>query len=358
MALKCLHKGCGKSFTEVDEPCTYHPGPPLFHEGQKGWKCCKPRVLTFDEFLTIPPCTTGLHSTTVEVPTPVISAQDPREQKPPSTPTTLPLPPKPVPIPNTPSTAAIPPLDPISSPNPTPLEPDDPSDSDSAEESKPPIAPDTPCSRRSCSAIFTASAPRSAPDQCRYHPGAPLFHEGSKGWTCCRRRVLEFDEFMKIPGCRTRDRHRFARSGTAAVEAEPATGGVEGTPTKSPRGGVDEELLDEGAVRSDFYQTASQVHVSFFLKKIDPASAVVKFHPQKLELDLVTADRPRPKRWRSTVELYGAVEPEECAFRVLGTKLEVTLQKAGSEGARGWSVLRRGEGGNGGIYQVGGPGRM
>ena len=36
MAQKCVHKGCGKKFTDPDEDCIYHPGPPIFHEGQKG----------------------------------------------------------------------------------------------------------------------------------------------------------------------------------------------------------------------------------------------------------------------------------------------------------------------------------
>lgn len=36
MASKCVHKGCGKEFTDAEEPCVYHPGPPVFHEGQKG----------------------------------------------------------------------------------------------------------------------------------------------------------------------------------------------------------------------------------------------------------------------------------------------------------------------------------
>lgn len=35
-ALKCTHKGCGKVFTDPEEPCYYHPGAPIFHEGQKG----------------------------------------------------------------------------------------------------------------------------------------------------------------------------------------------------------------------------------------------------------------------------------------------------------------------------------
>jgi hypothetical protein len=36
MAQKCVHKGCGKEFTDREEECVYHPGPPEFHEGQKG----------------------------------------------------------------------------------------------------------------------------------------------------------------------------------------------------------------------------------------------------------------------------------------------------------------------------------
>lgn len=36
MAFKCVHKGCGKEFTDPEEQCLYHPGPPVFHEGQKG----------------------------------------------------------------------------------------------------------------------------------------------------------------------------------------------------------------------------------------------------------------------------------------------------------------------------------
>lgn len=45
-----------------------------------------------------------------------------------------------------------------------------------------------------------------------HHPGQALFHEGSKGWTCCKRRVLEFDEFMKIEGCKTKRKHLFVGS--------------------------------------------------------------------------------------------------------------------------------------------------
>lgn len=36
MAQKCVRQGCGKEFTDATERCDYHPGPPVFHEGQKG----------------------------------------------------------------------------------------------------------------------------------------------------------------------------------------------------------------------------------------------------------------------------------------------------------------------------------
>lgn len=57
-------------------------------------------------------------------------------------------------------------------------------------------------------------------ENCVYHPGKALFHEGSKGWTCCKRRVLEFDEFMKIQGCKTKDKHLFVGSKKEAGKEE------------------------------------------------------------------------------------------------------------------------------------------
>lgn len=36
MAQKCVHRGCEKTYTDDNEVCRYHPGPPVFHEGQKG----------------------------------------------------------------------------------------------------------------------------------------------------------------------------------------------------------------------------------------------------------------------------------------------------------------------------------
>ncbi|KAH6804662.1 cysteine and histidine-rich domain-containing protein RAR1, partial [Perilla frutescens var. frutescens] len=60
----CRNKGCGQSFKEKDNhdtACSYHPGPAVFHDRMRGWKCCDIHVKEFDEFMSIEPCTKGWH---------------------------------------------------------------------------------------------------------------------------------------------------------------------------------------------------------------------------------------------------------------------------------------------------------
>uniref|UniRef100_A0A804PIM9 CHORD domain-containing protein n=2 Tax=Zea mays TaxID=4577 RepID=A0A804PIM9_MAIZE len=61
----CKNKGCGKSYKEKDNhdsACDYHPGPAVFHDRMRGWKCCDVHVKEFDEFMEIPTCTKGWHN--------------------------------------------------------------------------------------------------------------------------------------------------------------------------------------------------------------------------------------------------------------------------------------------------------
>ncbi|ODH47688.1 hypothetical protein GX48_06239 [Paracoccidioides brasiliensis] len=309
MAQKCVHKGCGKLFTDPDEPCVYHPGPPEFHEGQKGWKCCKPRVLTFEEFLSIPPCTTGKHSM-VDTPAPE-SAREPPQIEPSSTEK-----PTPIAIGNVPTTlsgAAVHTPTPTTSPPPE-SESDDPSVA---------INAGVTCRRRGCNASHSLSSSRDD-EKCIHHPGQPIFHEGSKGWSCCKRRVLEFDEFMKIAGCREKKRHLFIGKGKQAGE----------------------EKVDN--IRTDFYQTATTIMATLYLKKIDKATAKVKFSsPTTIELDLPTSDN---KRFRESFNLYAPIDVDKSSFQIMGTKMDLNLVKADGTS---WPVLRKDDKHTGEIIQIG-----
>jgi hypothetical protein len=228
MAQKCVHQACGKTYTDPEEPCQYHPGPPIFHEGQKGkasrasgdpsypfdffsfkafgqyfqtlnrilgWKCCKPRVLTFEEFLSIAPCTEGRHSTT-DLP--------PKIEKPPSsdTPDLISK------LESLQAAATAPARTPVA-PRSAAATPPPESDEDDASLE---IPDGKACRRRACGKAYKAGQSRDG-EECVYHPGVPIFHEGSKGYTCCKRRVLEFDQFMKIEGCEAKNRHLFVGSG-------------------------------------------------------------------------------------------------------------------------------------------------
>lgn len=208
-----------------------------------GWKCCKPRVLTFDEFLSIPPCTEGLHSTTDKPPPIEPSPRASSPEAPDATPSILDSLAAAVSLP-TRAPVAAPQLS--AAPTPAPESDDDDPDLD--------IPDGTICRRRGCGAVYSESVkrlrrktressgakdgtqakdedksssnqePGSESENCVHHPDAPIFHEGSKGYLCCKRRVLEFDEFLKLEGCKTKPRHLFVGSGAKKKGQTGATG--------------------------------------------------------------------------------------------------------------------------------------
>lgn len=142
---------------------------------------------------------------------------------------------------------------------------------------------------------------------------------------------------MKIAGCKTRPRHCF----------------IGKKRRKQGGDGQDEEFEKLTTVRSDYYQTSTTVHASFFLKKIDKAVSKVEFPESGKEvmMDLKTSDG---KQYEATIQLYGNIDTGKSTFKVLGTKLELTLAKA--DGA-GWPVLRADEKPTGEIIQTGRAGR-
>lgn len=168
--------------------CRFHPGSPLFHEGLKSYTCCKDTnkpVDSFEDFLKIPGCTSGSHSSEQsEVKAPVVTANAgqgsqgantssavaptshaPRGTSATNGKTATPALPVYKSRPSTPSTVA--------------------NDAGKLAEEEDPedvvIPPGAQCRRQGCKAVYNASTSRSS-EECQYHPLSAIFHEGSKGY--------------------------------------------------------------------------------------------------------------------------------------------------------------------------------
>ncbi|KAM6300307.1 integrin beta-1-binding protein 2 [Aegotheles albertisi] len=55
------------------------------------------------------------------------------------------------------------------------------------------------CYNKGCGQRFDPE--HNTEDSCLYHPGAPVFHDALKGWSCCKKRTTDFSEFLSIQGC-------------------------------------------------------------------------------------------------------------------------------------------------------------
>jgi len=296
MTTKCTRKGCEKKYDpeqnlkgrwEGDEgPCLHHPGAPIFHEGLKGWHCCKKRVLGFDEFMKIPGCTYGLHSDEQFAPlVPVSTSGGVNKDVKLSTDSNG------VEVYTTPSV-----MTPISPPPPRPVKEKESPPQDDPIDAK--IDMGVACKRRGCSQLFQGDKSRT--ETCVYHPGAPMFHEGSKGWTCCSRRVLEFEEFLRIEGCEV-GKHKFLDN-------------------KKPESG--EKKVE---CRHDWYQDPQKVMLSIYAKKLNKSLSTIEFEDYKVKAFLKFEDGGEYSR---EFFLAGAIVVPKSKYEILSTKVDICLPKA------------------------------
>nr|CAD2204851.1 unnamed protein product [Meloidogyne enterolobii] len=61
----CYNKGCGAKFNpdeNKEDSCTFHPGPPYFHDAYKIWMCCNKKSTDFTAWLNFEGCTRGPHN--------------------------------------------------------------------------------------------------------------------------------------------------------------------------------------------------------------------------------------------------------------------------------------------------------
>ncbi len=143
----------------------------------------------------------------------------------------------------------------------------------------------TLCKRPGCKQSYPNTS------ECIFHNGQPVFHEGSKGWSCCSRKVLEFDEFLKISGCQ-KGRHRY----------------------------LDSVKKD---CRHDFYQTPTSVIVSVYAKNTQKTNVTLTDSEMSVHIDFKDGS---VFDWNTL--LFQPIIPNESSYQVLSTKIEIILKKA------------------------------
>lgn len=346
----CTRRGCGVDFDPASSssqgPCGYHPGAPLFHEGLKSWSCCKDTnkpVMEFDQFLAIPGCSTAdAHSTEKQAVPAVKNGAVVAE-------TQATAPGADVSVVSKDadgkeifgrSSAPSPVVQPLSgasllaaqnaaqstagdanrNTSKEPIEEEDPADSDDK------LPAGLVCKRGGCGFKYEGGPRDRSKESCKYHKGSPIFHEGSKGWSCCKRRVLDFNDFLNIEPCST------AESGHLFV----------GAPKAAADGSADgEESID---CRMDHYETPNDVRLTVYAKAVDAANSSIEFKPDAVVFSLLLPPAPgssRSRRFRKTLRPFAPIVPADSTFNITKFKVDLVLTKQTK--GQSWPCLESGD---------------
>ncbi|XP_032534964.1 cysteine and histidine-rich domain-containing protein 1 [Chiroxiphia lanceolata] len=307
MSLLCYNRGCGQRFdpeNNTEDSCTYHPGVPVFHDALKGWSCCKRRTTDFSDFLSIVGCTKGLHNSE-KPPEPVkpevkttserkeLSELKPRFQE------HIIQAPKPLetikrPSPDEPMTnlqlkvsaslkQALDKLK-LSSEN-----------EGKKEEDSDEVKIGTACKNAGCSKTY--EGPHSTEEVCIYHSGVPIFHEGMKYWSCCKRKTSDFNTFLAQEGC-ARGAHVWTKK-DAGKKVVPC--------------------------RHDWHQTGGEVTISVYAKNSVPDLSYVEANSTMVNMHIVFEGE---KEFHRSVKLWGVIDVKRSYVNMTATKIELTMRKA------------------------------
>ncbi|XP_026872765.1 cysteine and histidine-rich domain-containing protein 1 [Electrophorus electricus] len=307
MSVLCYNKGCGQRFDpekNSDDACTYHPGVPVFHDALKGWSCCKRRTTDFSDFLSIAGCTKGPHNqekppepvkpevktsgekkdldglkpkfneSIIQAPKPVESIQRPSPDEPFSR------------LQQKVSVSLRQALEKLKL-------------SDNApgrnEEEDDDIKIGTSCKNGGCTKTFCGA--ESNEEVCLYHAGVPIFHEGMKYWSCCKRKTSDFNTFLSQEGC-FKGAHLWRKEDTGK-KAVPC--------------------------RSDWHQTGSQVIITIYAKNSVPELSFVDGNSTMLDIHILFDG---DKEFAQKIVLWGVVDSSKSTVNMMAAKIEIALKKA------------------------------
>ncbi|XP_076876215.1 cysteine and histidine-rich domain-containing protein 1 [Brachyhypopomus gauderio] len=306
MSVLCYNKGCGQRFDpekNSDDACTHHPGVPVFHDALKGWSCCKRRTTDFSDFLSIAGCTKGPHNqekppepvkpevktsgekkdidglkpkfeSIIQAPKPVESIQRPSADEPFSR------------LQKKVSASLKQALEKLKLSDNAP---------DGNEDEGDDIKVGTSCKNRGCTKTFCG--PESNEEVCLYHVGFPIFHEGMKYWSCCRRKTSDFDTFLSQEGC-SKGTHLWRKEDT----------GNKVVPC-----------------RSDWHQTGSQVTITVYAKNSIPELSYVEGNSTMLDIHVIFDG---DKEFAQKIILWGVVDTSKSMVNMMAAKIEIVLKKA------------------------------
>ncbi|KAK6480256.1 cysteine and histidine-rich domain-containing protein 1-like [Huso huso] len=304
MALLCYNKGCGERYNQEensDDACLYHSGYPIFHDALKGWSCCKKKTTDFSEFLSIKGCTRGRHSN--EKPTepmrPQVSSDKAGSERPPVD-TEI--------IFSGPKSAEKLQRERPSSEEPKTKLPVTVSQSlkqaleklrasetnEAAQKDSNVVIPGTRCKNSGCKTSY--GGPETNAEACIHHPGAPVFHEGYKYWSCCCIKTTDFNAFLDQKGCTT-GKHTWVQKKNKKMVA----------------------------CRHDWHQTGSQVVITVYAKNAVQEQSYIEANRTTLTIHI---QFDGDKVFHQELHLWGVISVERSAVKMVPSKVELTLVKA------------------------------
>eukprot|EP00037_Helgoeca_nana_P032712 m.415041 g.415041 ORF g.415041 m.415041 type:complete len:293 (-) comp29513_c0_seq1:123-1001(-) len=164
-----------------------------------------------------------------------------------------------------------------------------------------PPAVGTQCKRKNCKNRYEGEESNDV--ECTFCPGEPVFHEGYKYWSCCdKKKSLDFDEFLNLPGCKTAERCMwFDEESDEAVEKP---------------------------VRMDHFESGRDFVMSFFTKCAEPSKTEIKVNEDTLT---ISTTYERNCTFTKSFHLKGTIDPDRCTATIMTAKIDVKLMKTSGE---------------------------
>jgi len=305
---QCYNKGCMKKYIESEnheEACTFHPGPPQFHDAYKIWNCCNKKSTDFSTWFGFPGCARGRHDNTKKTDDNMMRIAPPQEIRPE----------KPDDVivwnglnkpeenrdSNRPMTTLLLKTTAGAEAALARLAEQKQADSENIDLSA--LSIGTPCRNACCTKTY--DGPDAKKSNCVYHPGVAIFHEGMKFWSCCNKKTSNFNAFMEQKGCTT-GQHEFAMT----------------------------EKIKE--VRQDWFNNGGFVHVNLYCKGTIPNNSAFACNGLLLNASVTYGNGKKESTF--DFELFGEIDVENSHVLVSERKVEMVLKKVAE--TISWPMLR------------------